>query len=68
MYLLKSWREARLSVAIFAVPLLFVVYQTLRHAPADIVTSSHASPEWLLTRGLSISGVLLLCGLSGGTE
>ena len=60
MYLLKSWRDARLSVAIFAVPFVFVFYQFLRHAPANIVTSSHASPEWLLTRGLSIAGILLL--------
>jgi hypothetical protein len=60
MYLLKSWRDARLSVAIFAVPLVFVIYQLLRHAPANFVTSSHASPEWMLTRGLSVAGVLLL--------
>ncbi|HZD45210.1 MAG TPA: hypothetical protein VE109_03960 [Acidobacteriaceae bacterium] len=60
MYLLKSWREARLSVAIFAVPLLFVIYQTLRHAPANIPTSSQTSPEWLLTHGLSVAGILLL--------
>lgn len=60
MYLLKSWRDARLSVAIFAVPLVFVIYQLLHHAPANFVTSSHASPEWMLTRGLSIAGILLL--------
>ena len=60
MYLLKSWRDARLSVAIFAVPLLFVMYQLLRHAPDNIVTDSQASPEWLLTRGLSVAGILLL--------
>src|SRR3984885_15289056 len=60
MYLLKSWREARLSVAIFTVPLVFLLYQLLRHAPGDIVTNSQASPEWLLTRGLSVAGILLL--------
>jgi hypothetical protein len=60
MYLLKSWREARLSVAIFTVPLVFVLYQLLRHAPGNIATNSQASPEWLLTRGLSVAGVLLL--------
>jgi hypothetical protein len=60
MYLLKSWREARLSVAIFTVPLVFVFYQLLRHAPANFVTSSQASPEWMLTRGLSVAGILLL--------
>jgi hypothetical protein len=60
MYLLKSWRDARLSVAIFAVPLVFILYTVLRHAPTHMVTSSHASTEWLATRGLSISGILLL--------
>jgi hypothetical protein len=60
MYLLKSWREARLSVAIFTVPLVFVIYQFLRHAPGNIVIGSQASTEWLLTRFLSISGILLL--------
>jgi hypothetical protein len=60
MYLLKSWREARLSVAIFTVPLVFVLYQLLRHAPGNIATNSQASPEWLLTRGLSVAGILLL--------
>ena len=60
MYLLKSWREARLSVAIFAVPIVFILYNLLRHAPAQMATTSHASTEWLATRGLSISGVLLL--------
>jgi hypothetical protein len=60
MYLWKSWREARLSVAIFLVPILFILYQTVRHAPANIVTSSHASAEWLVTRGLSVAGILLL--------
>jgi len=60
MYLLKSWRDARLSVAIFAVPILIMLYGFLRHAPADIGTSSHASTEWLVTRGLSIAGILLL--------
>jgi hypothetical protein len=60
MYLLKSWRDARLSVAIFAVPILFEIYNLLRHAPAQMVTSSHASIEWMATRFLSISGILLL--------
>ncbi len=60
MYLLKSWREARLSVAIFSVPIVFMLYGLLRHGDADFVTNSHASMEWLLTRGLSVAGVLLL--------
>jgi hypothetical protein len=60
MYLSKSWRDARLSVAIFAVPIVFMLYQILRHAPANMVTGSHASAEWLLTRGLSVAGILLL--------
>ena len=60
MYFLKSWRDARLSVAIFAVPILVMLYGFLRHAPAQIGTSSHASAEWLVTRGLSITGILLL--------
>jgi hypothetical protein len=60
MYLWKSWRDARLSVAIFAVPIVFMLYGILRHGPTNIVTDSHASPEWLVTRGLSIAGILLL--------
>lgn len=60
MYLLKSWRDARLSVAIFFVPIVFMLYGLLRHGPTNIVTGSHASAEWLLTRGLSVAGVLLL--------
>jgi hypothetical protein len=60
MYLWKSWREARLSVAIFFVPIVFMLYGFLRHAPADIVIGSPASTEWLATRFLSISGILLL--------
>ena len=60
MYLLKSWRDARLSVAIFFVPIVFMLYGLLRHGPTNIVTSSHASPEWMLTRGLSAAGILLL--------
>lgn len=60
MYFWKCWREARLSVVIFAIPIVFVLYGVLRHTPADIETSSHASAEWLVTRGLSIAGVLLL--------
>lgn len=60
MYLWKSWRDARLSVAIFFVPIVFMLYGVLRHAPAEMGTSSHASAEWMATRGLSISGILLL--------
>lgn len=60
MYLWKSWRDARLSVAIFFVPIVFMLYGLLRHGPTNIVTGSHASTEWLATRGLSISGILLL--------
>jgi hypothetical protein len=60
MYLSKSWRDARLSVAIFAIPIVFMLYGLLRHAPAHMVTSSQASAEWMLTRGLSIAGILLL--------
>jgi hypothetical protein len=60
MYLWKSWRDARLSVAIFVLPILFELYNLLRHAPVHMVTSSHASIEWLATRFLSISGILLL--------
>ena len=60
MYLSKCWRDARLAVAIFFVPILFVLYSSLRHAPAQIGTSSHASAEWLVTRGLSVMGILLL--------
>jgi hypothetical protein len=50
----------RLSVVIFPVPSLLMLYGFLRHGPADIATSSHASTEWLVTRGLSIAGILLL--------
>jgi hypothetical protein len=60
MYLWKSWREARLSVAIFFVPIVFMLYGMLRHAPAHMQTSSHASAEWILTRLLSIGCILLL--------
>jgi hypothetical protein len=60
MYLSKCWRDARLAVAIFFVPIVVMVYGFLRHAPAEIATSSHASAEWLVTRGLSICGILLL--------
>jgi hypothetical protein len=60
MYILKSWREARLSVAIFFVPIVFMLYGLLRHGDANFVTNSHASMEWLLTRGLSVAGILLL--------
>jgi hypothetical protein len=60
MYLWKSWRDARLAVAIFVVPILFEIYNLLRHTPAEIGTQSHASAEWMLTVGLSISGILLL--------
>lgn len=60
MYLWKCWRDARLAVAIFFVPIVFMLYGFLRHAPAHIMTSSHASAEWLLTRGLSLMGILLL--------
>jgi hypothetical protein len=60
MYTLKSWRDARLSVAIFFVPIVFMLYGLLRHGPTNVVTGSHASAEWLLTRGLSIAGILLL--------
>lgn len=60
MYLSKCWRDARLSVVIFAVPLVFMLYGLLRHAPTDFVIGSHASAEWLATRGLSVSGILLL--------
>lgn len=60
MYLWKSWRDARLSVVIFLLPIVVMVYSFLRHAPAQIMTSSHASGEWLLARGLSVMGVLLL--------
>ena len=51
MYRLKSWREARLSIVIFAIPLLFALYGLLRHGPAHMVTASHASMEWMATRG-----------------
>jgi hypothetical protein len=60
MYLSKSWRDARIAIAIFVVPILFEIYNLLRHTPAEIGTSSHASIEWMATRGLSISGILLL--------
>jgi hypothetical protein len=60
MYLWKCWRDARLAVVIFLVPIVFLLYGFLRHAPAEIETSSHGSAEWLLTRGLSIAGILLL--------
>jgi hypothetical protein len=60
MYLWKSWRDAWLSVAIFFVPIVVMLYGILRHAPTYMVTSSHASTEWLATRGLSVAGILLL--------
>ena len=60
MYLWKSWRDARLSVAIFFVPIVFMLYGVLRHAPAEMGTSSHASAEWILTHVLSVACILLL--------
>jgi hypothetical protein len=60
MYILKSWRDAWLSVAIFFVPIVFMLYGLVRHAPAHMMTSSNASMEWMATRGLSIAGILLL--------
>lgn len=60
MYFSKSWRDAWLSVAIFLVPILFMLYGVLRHGPANMVTTSHASVEWMATRGVSLAGILLL--------
>jgi len=61
MYLWKSWRDARLSVAIFFVPIVFMLYGLLRHSPSvHVQTSSQASVEWMATRWLSIAGILLL--------
>jgi hypothetical protein len=60
MYILKSWRDAWLSIAIYFVPILFMLYGVLRHGHANFVTSSHASTEWMATRVLSIVGILLL--------
>ena len=60
MYLLKSWREARLSIAIFSIPLAFLIYNVLRHAPVHGGGNDTASFEWGITRVLSISGILLL--------
>jgi hypothetical protein len=61
MYLLKSWREARLSVAIFFVPIVFMLYGLLRHSQSvHVQTSSQASLEWQATHGLSVAGILLL--------
>ncbi|HEY3988345.1 MAG TPA: hypothetical protein VGM02_03535 [Acidobacteriaceae bacterium] len=61
MYLSKSWRDARLSVGVFAVPLVLELYGLLRH-PGDvfIANGSRASMEYLLTRVVSITGILLL--------
>jgi hypothetical protein len=60
MYILKSWRDAWLSVAIFFVPIVFMLYGVLRHGDVNFVTSSHASMEWMATRGMSVAGILLL--------
>ena len=60
MYFSKSWRDAWLSVAIFFVPIVFMLYGLLRHGTANLETSSHASVEWMATRGVSVAGILLL--------
>jgi hypothetical protein len=62
MYFSKSWRDAWLSVAIFFVPIVFMLYGLLRPSSGTVhmETSSHASMEWMATRGLSIAGILLL--------
>jgi hypothetical protein len=60
MYFSKSWRDARLSIVIFLVPIVFMLYGLVRHGPANFVTSSHASMEWMATRGMSVAGILLL--------
>lgn len=60
MYFAKCWRDARLSVLIFALPLLWESYELLRHAHVAMGTDSQASPEWMVTRGLSVAGILLL--------
>ena len=62
MYFSKSWRDAWLSVAIFFVPIVFMLYGLLRPSSETVhfATSSHASAEWMATRVLSIVGILLL--------
>ena len=60
MYFSKSWRDAWLSVAIFFVPIVFLLYAMLRQGHVNFVTSSHASMEWMATRGMSVAGILLL--------
>jgi hypothetical protein len=62
MYLLKSWREARLSVAIYSIPFLVLIYGLIRHGHADAfgISGPPASDEWMMTRFLSIAGALLL--------
>ncbi len=69
MYLSKLWRNAWLSVAIFAVPFVFELYALLRHPGGGIGIGSHASIEWMVARFVSISGALLLfVGWSMGGE
>jgi hypothetical protein len=61
MYLWKCWRDSRFSVAIFLLPILFMLYGVLRHpGQGGIVNGSHASVEYLVTRVVSIAGILLL--------
>jgi hypothetical protein len=62
MYLWKSWRGAWLSVAIYSIPFVVLIYGMLRHGPVDGigVGGPPASVEWMMTRFLSIAGALLL--------
>lgn len=62
MYFSKSWRDAWLSVAIFLVPIVLMLYGLLRPSSETVhfATSSHASVEWMATRAVSIVGILLL--------
>jgi ABC-type transport system involved in multi-copper enzyme maturation permease subunit len=64
MYLSKSWRDARLSVAIFFVPIVFYVYSVMRYPGSSGVGldagSSHLGVEHVAAYLASFVGILLL--------
>jgi hypothetical protein len=61
MYLWKCWRDARIAVAIFLVPIVFDLIALLRHpGTAGIGMGSNYSMEHLSTSVVSIVGILLL--------
>jgi ABC-type transport system involved in multi-copper enzyme maturation permease subunit len=61
MYFWKSWRDARLAVAIFMVPLVVDLYGFLRRpGNAHIGSDSNYSADFLATFVVSLGGILLL--------